>query len=583
MAKQKEIDKENIHIFQLSSYVRPEIVEHIGREWVLNGKDNSFFHYVIDRYNGSPTNESIINVYCELIYGKGIALNGQDEIYEDLVEIFPKREQRKCIKDFKLFGQYDMQILRAKEGGGIAKILHLPTNMLGMDKIDEDGNINGVWFSADWTDVIKFPPKFYPAFTDKLTDDIMVKSVRPYQPGRIYFSDPDYLASLQAAELEEEISNFSINHIKSGLSFGYVINFNNGAALSLKQRDEIERKVKKRLTGSSNAGSVIISFNDGKDNETNIESVVVNSAHKQWEFWSGESQKKLLTAHGVTSPLLFGLPSASGFGANAEELNVASLLLQDYQINPKQDVFIDELASLLELAGLETDLVFIPLRETYKSQETVENENPTDKTVDEEESENVELSSHFELYDILDGFALDSPEGYDLTDGSEYDIKLSANQTSGQDSKLWKIRYKYVKGNKISKGNIAKGGHRQFCARMLFLAAKGKIFREEDIDLMSMQGVNGKFAHSGGKYNIFRFAGGVNCYHIWERRVFKKKLNPDGTPKKGAALASTFPVNVSEARRQGAKIPKNHPDVAIAEIDKPNKGRFSLKKLLKLK
>ena len=31
-------------------------------------------------------------------------------------------------------------------------------------------------------------------------------------------------------------------------------------------------------------------------------------------------------------------------------------------------------------------------------------------------------------------------------------------------------------------------------------------------------------------------------------------------------------VNVNEARRQGAKIPKNNPDVAIAEITKPNKG-----------
>ena len=105
-----------------------------------------------------------------------------------------------------------MQILRAT-GGGIAKIMHLPTNKLGMDRADQNGDINGVWYSDDWYNTIKYRPTFYPAFKGVLNQSIMVKSVRPYQAGRIYFSDCDYLACLQYCELEEEISNFSINHI----------------------------------------------------------------------------------------------------------------------------------------------------------------------------------------------------------------------------------------------------------------------------------------------------------------------------------------------------------------------------------
>ncbi len=91
---------------------------------------------------------------------------------------------------------------------------------------------------------------------------------------------------------------------------------------------------------------------------------------------------------------------------------------------------------------------------------------------------------------------------------------------------------------------------------------------------MSMQGVNGQFAHSGGKYDIFLYGGGVNCYHRWERRVFKKKLDSNGDPKKGNAMQQTDELNVNEARRQGYKPPKNPKDVAIAEIDKPNKGKY---------
>ena len=63
-------------------------------------------------------------------------------------------------------------------------------------------------------------------------------------------------------------------------------------------------------------------------------------------------------------------------------------------------------------------------------------------------------------------------------------------------------------------------------------------------------------------------AGGVNCYHRWERRIFKKKRQEDGELYKGNAMQNTKEVNVNEARRQGAKIPKTIPDVAKAEITK---------------
>jgi hypothetical protein len=180
------------------------------------------------------------------------------------------------------------------------------------------------------------------------------------------------------------------------------------------------------------------------------------------------------------------------------------------------------------------------------------------------------MSEDIELFAILEKYAMDSPEGYELTDGKEYDVKMSANQTSEQDTKLWKTRYAFTKGT----SKTPKGQSRSFCNKMVSLSDAGKVYRKEDIELMSQQGVNGKFAHSGGKYDLFLYGGGVNCYHRWERRVFKKKLNEDGKPKGGGAMQQTIPVNVNEAKRQGYKPVKNSPDVAIAEIDKPNNGRF---------
>jgi len=392
----------NVSLIQLSNYVRPEIQESRYREWVLNGENNSFFDYIIDRYNGSPTNESIINVYDKLLFGRGIRLEGEDIPYEGLYEIFQPREIRKCLTDYKLFGMYSMQLVRSV-GGGIAAIEHIPINKLGMEKANDKGEIDAVYYCNDWHRSMVKKPKRIPMFKGKMTDKLMVKVVKPYQAGMYYYSNPDYLAGLQYAHIEEEISNFSINHIQNGLSFGYIININNGSNIQPEQKEEIERLIKQKLTGSPNAGKFILSFNDSKEFEITVTRLEVNDAHNQWESLREDAKYQILTAHGVTSPLLFGMPSATGFGSNADELNVASKLLQDYQITPKQEFFIDELKLLLELNGLETNLEFIPLRESYTLEDEQENENQEeenaieDENVQDEDAQNLGLSEDTEL------------------------------------------------------------------------------------------------------------------------------------------------------------------------------------------
>lgn len=60
----------DIKLIQLSNYVRPKLEENKSKIWVLNGRDNCFYQYIIDRNNGSVTNSAINKSYCDLIYGK---------------------------------------------------------------------------------------------------------------------------------------------------------------------------------------------------------------------------------------------------------------------------------------------------------------------------------------------------------------------------------------------------------------------------------------------------------------------------------------------------------------------------------
>ena len=546
----------DIKLITLSNYVRPDVVENKSRNWVLNGRNNEFYDYIIDRHNGSPTNSSINNSYIDLIYGRGLGfkngINGTND-WAQLQTILNSKDLRKMIADYQIFGEFSFQVIETK-GKDLHSLVHIAKEKVVPSIENEKNEIESYWYSNNWKKIAQNQPIEIPAFG--VGKGKTIYCAKPYKVGKIYFSDPDYLAGLPYAEMEEEIANMNINSIKQGLSAGYIINIPDGKSWTDEDKESFEKKIRAKLTGSPNASNFILSFN-GRDVEINITPFPVNdNIHKQWQFLVEESKTQIMTSHRVISPSLVGLSSASGFSSVADEMDMSEKQTIKRVIQPKQNFILDALNEVLVAYGINLDLYFKPLTE--------EVETPVSMCSHTELSENIELEA------ILEKYAQDPPEGYELTDGTEYDLQMSAKQTSEQDTKLWKTRYQYSKGTSKS----PKGGSRLFCNKMMLLADTGKVYRKEDIELMSMQGVNGQFAHSGGKYDIFLYGGGVNCYHRWERRVFKKKLDADGNPKKGNAMQQTDELNVNEARRQGYKPPKNPKDVAVAEIDKPNKGKY---------
>ena len=551
----------NLKLIQLNNYVKPIIRENKSKGYVTNGVHNSYFKYVNDRYIGSPTNSAIINGYISWIYGKGLACRDQAQKtnqYARLYSILKKKDIKRVVSDYETQGMAYIQIIRNRDKS-ISSIEHIAVDKIAPEIANEDNIIEAYYYSHDFKDN-KIEPTRIKAFgVGNSYDAIEIYCIRPYQLGMDYFALPSYQSCLQYADLEEQISNYSINHMRNGLSTGYIINIPDSYNLDDEAKSEIEKKIKRKLTGSSRAGTFMINFANGENSEISVTNLEVNDAHKQWESLNEISQSKILTAHEVVSPMLFGVKDASGFSSNADELAESERQTIERVVQPKQDSITDAFEEILQTDDITLDLYFKPLSERA------------------EVVEKTELSSHVccskkksDLDIVLESYALDPPKGYDLFNGDEAEVNLSAIQNSEQDTDVWKIRYTYT----IGTSKTPKGQSRSFCNKMVALSDSGKVFRKEDIEKMSADGVNGEFAHSGGKYDIFLYGGGVNCYHRWERRIFKKKRQEDGELYGGNAMQNTKEVNVNEARRQGAKIPKNNKDVAKAEITKPNRGAY---------
>jgi len=352
-----------IHVVNLSSYSAPEIKESPRSNWVDYGEDNDYFHFLIDRYNGSPTNNAAINGISEMIYGRGLEATDSESKpreYAEMKEIFSKECLKKVCYDYKMMGQAALQVIYSKDHSRIVMAKHMPIETLRAEKA-KDGMVKGYYYSSDWSKVKQnSKPKRIPAFgTSKQGMEILY--IRPYRAGFYYYSPVDYQGGLQYAELEEEIANYHINNIQNGLAPSMLINFNNGTP-DAEQRDEIERAIYEKFSGSSNAGKFILAFNDSKELAATIEPVQLTDAHQQYQFLSDEAMKKVMVSHRIVSPMLVGIKDNSGLGNNADELETASLLMDNTVIRRMQVTIIDELEKILEYNGIELDIYFKTLQ-----------------------------------------------------------------------------------------------------------------------------------------------------------------------------------------------------------------------------
>ena len=575
----------DLSIVNLSTYTSPRIVESKTDDFVSYGDDNNYFQFLIDRYNGSATNNAIINGMSEMIFGKGLDATDSSrkpEAYAQMITLFHDTCVRRLSSDLKLMGQCAMQVIYSKDRKTIARVEHIPVETLRAEKCNEKGEIEAYYMHPDWANYKK---------NDKLTrieafgygkEAIQIYYIKPYRAGFKYYSPVDYQGGIQYAELEEEISNYHLNNILNGLSPSMLINFNNGTP-DPEQRQLIENRIQSKFSGSSNSGKFILSFNDNSETAASIEPIQLSDAHNQYQFLSDESMRKVMVAHRVVSPMLLGVKDSSGFGNNADELRTASILMDNTVIRPFQTLLINAFDDVLAYNDISLNLYF----KTLQPLEFMELENIEDEETKEEQTgvklakENEDFNDD-EMLNALAGEELD--EEWELVEKREYSeenkstedwaeslikekktglqkladfIKSKPNLESRLDKSFYKVRYEY--SEKYSSGNS-----RNFCKTMMDRTGKGVVYRKEDIDQASFQGVNKSFGHKGNSYSLFKFKGGVNCGHYWNENLYRLKSKTEKYISKGKEV-DNIPNSYTPKGEEYNKA-------EIAPKDMPNNG-----------
>ena len=604
-----------VHVVNFSSYTTPVVKEVQGKDYVEYGDNNDYFGYLIDRYNGSPTNNAILNSLMDMTYGKGLDATDsakKPSEYAAMRGLFTKSCLQKVVADYVMMGQCSLQVVYSQDHNTIVEVQHIPVETLRAARCNEDGDVEAYYYAKDWNEVSsrKETPVRIPSFgTSK--EGLEILYIKPYRAGFYYYSPVDYQGGLPYAELEEEIANYHINNIQNGLAPSMLINFNNGVP-SEEERRSIEQQIATKFSGSSNSGKFILAFNDNKELAATVDPVQLSDAANQYQFLSTEATQKIMVSHRIVSPMLLGIKDNSGLGNNADELKTASTLLDNLVIRPKQEIIIDGIDQILSYNDISLNLYFKTLQPLEFTEDVV---TPMDMETREEET-GVKLSSVDLTKPCYDGYEMigmkikngrkvpncvpieaseqqleavyteleqlgevinedewelvdERPVDYEAeqalskyafaSTGSAFPNAKSSQDGVTEDGKRYKVRYAYAP-------NDTKTNSREFCKKMV---SASKVYRKEDVLRMDEQAVNAGFGPEGAAtYSIWLYKGGARCHHFWMRKTYLAK-GEGVTPDVGNPNAE---VSVNKAKKEGVELETNPTNVAKRPVDMPNEG-----------
>jgi hypothetical protein len=342
----------------------PVMLENRSGKYITYGFANEYPYYLLDNYRRSSKHNAIVNGKVNYIMGGGwqagdnLTVEQQARFIkffdglsstEDLNDI-----TEKLVLDLELFNGFAVAVTWSKLGT-IAKMEHIPFEKIRVDKEEKMFQV------ADWynDDMMQLFPKVgdiekIPAFDPENRLGKQLFYYRVYAAGVKHYPLPEYIGGNAWIEADVQVANFHNNNLRNNFWGGYLINFNNGIPTPEEQGD-IERQIKRKFSGTDNAGRFVVTFNDDAAKAPTLEPLTPSDMDKQFEILNKAIQQEIFIAHRVTNPQLFGVKTEGQLGGRNELVEAYELFKATY-VNDrvrKVERMINYLGSFNGVEGIE--------------------------------------------------------------------------------------------------------------------------------------------------------------------------------------------------------------------------------------
>jgi hypothetical protein len=342
----------------------PVMLENRSGKYITYGFANEYPYYLLDNYRRSSKHNAIVNGKVNYIMGGGwqagdnLTVEQQARFIkffdglsstEDLNDI-----TEKLVLDLEIFNGFAVAVTWSKLGT-IAKMEHIPFEKIRVDKEEKMFQV------ADWynDDMMQLFPKVgdiekIPAFDPENRLGKQLFYYRVYAAGVKHYPLPEYIGGNAWIEADVQVANFHNNNLRNNFWGGYLINFNNGIPTPEEQGD-IERQIKRKFSGTDNAGRFVVTFNDDAAKAPTLEPLTPSDMDKQFEILNKAIQQEIFIAHRVTNPMLFGVKTEGQLGGRNELVEAYELFKATY-VNDrvrKVERMINYLGSFNGVEGME--------------------------------------------------------------------------------------------------------------------------------------------------------------------------------------------------------------------------------------
>jgi len=342
----------------------PVMLENRSGKYITYGFANEYPYYLLDNYRRSSKHNAIVNGKVNYIMGGGWQA-GDDLTVEQqarFIKFFDGMSStedlnditEKLVLDLEIFNGFAVAVTWSKLGT-IAKMEHVPFEKIRVDKEEKMFQV------ADWynDDMMQLFPKIgdiekIPAFDPENRLGKQLFYYRVYAAGVKHYPLPEYIGGNAWIEADVQVANFHNNNLRNNFWGGYLINFNNGIPTPEEQGD-IERQIKRKFSGTDNAGRFVVTFNDDAAKAPTLEPLTPSDMDKQFEILNKAIQQEIFIAHRVTNPMLFGVKTEGQLGGRNELVEAYELFKATY-VNDrvrKVERMINYLGSFNGVEGME--------------------------------------------------------------------------------------------------------------------------------------------------------------------------------------------------------------------------------------
>lgn len=225
-------------------------------------------------------------------------------------------------------------------------------------------------------------PKLYPAFNkwDKKQTEAILYVTNPFS-GNEFYGVPNYISAFHYISADFAFGKHIKNSAENGFSPKVMATFV-GRNMSPEQKQKEYEAFKNSFTGTDGEQAMLAWVKRPEDKPT-IESLDISNLDKTVDVLSRLNDAKILTAHNVTSPTLFGVMVSGKLGGTGNELVTAYQIFRATETLPNREILFNGVHRLFDTVGLGD--ISLSVVEEPINLESIKGANTSDMSSKEEE------------------------------------------------------------------------------------------------------------------------------------------------------------------------------------------------------